>query len=625
MPREPWQIRRIQYDDLIVTPQWRNEIEDYCPDQVSGYDSETLNGKARLLTDSNRAFCHPQNFAECLKFLTRRKNRNSMGWWYNLDYDFSAILKWLDAKTVTEFIVDESMLFHDGPTIYKIKYIRKKCLSIVVNRYTFNFFDVMNFLPGGLDKNAKKYLGDKKISPPVDWKNTTIEDLYSPAMIEYCVQDSILTAQLASLLIKTCNGFGIYSQAYYSEASLAAHYFRKNCTIPKLSEISKGKALRTRLAWQAYRGGWIQTYKRGAFDQVTVYDINSAYPAQIAALPDLTRGRFVYQHGDKEPPPDAKMGWMDCYIITDLYGKDGAEKDPYGAHYFNPVATYIPGKSMNYYFRGVIRSTITMLEYDALKHYYQIIPLQSYYWIPEKEIKYIYKDVINKLYELKSTYKNGDQNFYHLTKILMNGFYGKLIQKIKTVKNGNVKWKTGQLFNPFHGSYVTAYCRVKVFQYIQKYVNPESVIGIMTDSVATSEPPFCRSKEDFGKGLGQWSLDKQGPAVFLGSGMYTVKKPGGGFTTAGRGFHGINKLNFFELLKENFLSDEIKLPQTVRLTYKEALRLKKYDKFNIIENGIKALNVNMDKKRFWKNNFVTCGDALQMVVESEPFYANMEG
>jgi hypothetical protein len=497
MPREPWQIRRIEYTDLTIKPQWRTEINDYYPDKILGYDTETFNGRALLLADSDGAYCHPTCFLDCLFFLTRRKNRGSLGWFYNIDYDVSAILKWLDEKTVAEFSQTETMDFYDGPTTYKIKYIRKKCFSIKVNKCIFEYFDVMNFLPGGLDKNAKKYLGKNKTDNPVDWKKTKKADFKKPEMIQYCIDDCVLTKDLAQVLIDTCNGFGIFSKAYYSEASLAAHYFRKNCEIPRLSEISKGKALRNRLAWQAYRGGWIQTFKRGSFDDVTVYDINSAYPYEIANLPDLTGGSFVYRHGARQPPAGAVMGWMDCFIYTDVHGPDDAWKEPYGPHFFNPVATYIAGKGMNYYFRGSIRSTITMLEYDVYKKYFPIEPIQAYYWIPEKEINYIYRPIIHKLYDLKSTYKTGDQNFYKLTKILMNGFYGKLIQKTRKVKNGKIRWETGQLFNPYHGSYVTARCRTEVFKYIQESVYPEDVIAVMTDSVATTRPPVLQTGRPF--------------------------------------------------------------------------------------------------------------------------------
>jgi hypothetical protein len=177
-------------------------------------------------------------------------------------------------------------------------------------------------------------------------------------------------------------------------------------------------------------------------------------------------------------------------------------KNPTAPIFSTPVATYIAGKGMNYYFRGSIRSTITMLEYDVYKKYFPIEPIQAYYWIPEKEINYIYRPIIHKLYDLKSTYKTGDQNFYKLTKILMNGFYGKLIQKTRKVKNGKIRWETGQLFNPYHGSYVTARCRTEVFKYIQESVYPEDVIAVMTDSVATTRPPYYKRADRFGKKTG---------------------------------------------------------------------------------------------------------------------------
>jgi hypothetical protein len=134
------------------------------------------------------------------------------------------------------------------------------------------------------------------------------------------------------------------------------------------------------------------------------------------------------------------------------------------------------------------------------------------------------------------------------------------------------------------------------------------------------------SRNRFQKDLGAWGLDMEGEAVFIGSGLYTIRdKVSGKVKTATRGFKTTDRLDFFDMLYENKDRGAIELSQTVRLTYKEALRVKKFVDWNLIKDGIKRININCDNKRIWAGQWATCGDVLTSTVDSAPYFVNMFG
>lgn len=603
-------MTRVRWEDLRVKGQYRPELKPYYHDDLIAYDTETIDGRAILITDSKGNHIFPESLEDCLNFLTRRKYRSVMGWFKNIKYDTEAILKWCDEKTIKEFKPTcEMNIFSDDGKI-ELKYIPGKMLKITKNKHVFIFYDIGNFLRGALDDLANKYLGERKLKAPVEWSpDLTIDDFKTPAMLEYCKRDSLLTERLARVFMDACNSFGIFSKNYCSPASLATHYYLTKIDIPTLRDMGGGRNYYLKTAYAAYKGGFISSFKKGYFPKIYVYDINSAYPYAMTKLPNLAKGKFIT--GFREIPKDSYMGWFECLIES----KPEHLEKGLGPPHISPVPIYVRKFNRNFYFAGRIKATITLLEYEALKNDFNITPLKGVFWRPTEDIEYLYADVVNELYKLKSDYKGKDKNLYSVVKTVLNGFYGKTIQKIP--RDESNEFNTGNLFNPYHASYITAHSRIQVYEFIKRH-GIFGCVGVMTDGVAMEH----KVDEPLTKALGDWDLDIVGEAVFIGSGLYTVRS-GDKVKTATRGFKITDRYDFFSLLANNLETDKITMPQRVRLSFKEALRLKKFDKWNLIEEGIKKININCDLKRDWVREFNNCHDALNSVIESNPYIVNM--
>ena len=606
-------MRRINYNELFIKTQCRQVIEPYYFDKFLAYDTETIQGRAILISDSENNYIYPKNFEDCINFLTRPKNRDIIGWFYNISFDVEAILKWLSEDYIRE-LADHGFIKNLKLESLNctITVIDKKFFTIRRDKHNYTFYDIKNFLPGGLDKNAKKYLGKGKMTIPVDFGNDsdkTVEKfIRSPFGIKYCKIDSERTAQLAELFVGSCNKFQIFAKNFSSPASLATHYFQSNVKIPILSQVTgSGRSMSKKLAYKAYKGGFIESFKKGYFPEITLYDINSAYPAGLAQLPDMTKGKFYTTIG--KIPEGAYMGWMT--VVVEM-----KSNDIYGPAYFSPLPVYIKKLNKNFYLAGRIKTTITLLEYEALKDDFNITVIQGSYWIPD-ELDFLYKESVENLYQLRQQTK--DKNLDKVLKTILNGFYGKLIQKIPKKVNSKVynQFHTGNLFQPFHASYITANCRIQVYNMI-KHVGAHKIIAVMTDSICLEGQHYI----PVNKSLGGWSKEFEGECLMIGSGLYTLRD-GKKIKTATRGFQLSTDLDFFKLCEQNLNKDHIDLEQSVRLSYREALRVKNFTGWNVIGKSIKKININCDNKRQWTEPFKTCKDVLEKTIDSAPIFVQM--
>jgi DNA polymerase elongation subunit (family B) len=600
---------RVEFDSLEIRRQYRDNSNPFYYDDLIGYDTETYEGRAVLITDSKGAVCHPESFSDCINFLTRKKYRGVLGWFKNLAHDVDSILKWLYVDVIKILRDKGELRFSSETEKIELFLIDRKMLKLTRHKNSFTFFDIGNFLKGSLEKLAKQYLSIEKLEAPVDWKKVVPSDFKKPDMITYCKRDSLITEKLSQNFIDACNRLGIFTKNFCSPASLARHYFMSHVNIPTLGEVTRGRKLGVKFAYNAYKGGFISTFKKGYFEKVHLYDINSAYPFEIAKLPNLAKGRFVY--GKDKVAKGAFHGWMHVKIFSKSH-------DMYSPEYYNPIAIYIRKLNKNFYFGGNFECYITLDEYRILRNDFDIQIVEGYYWIPN-ELELLYNDIIYNLYEMKSNFKNKDESLYDVIKKVMNGFYGLLIQKIPIAESKH--FRTGNLFNPFHAAYITAGCRIQVYKAIKQF-GAHDLIAVMTDGIAFStEKDFDLSNE-----LGMWGPDMIGEGVFIGSGLYTIRNEIKS-KTATRGFSmrvtnrvddDPKSVDFFTMLSKNLDKTIMRLPQKIRLSYKEALRLKKFAEWNVIQDDEKRININCDTKRIWAREFKNCRDVLENVIDSQP-------
>lgn len=524
-----------------------------------GLDSEAYTtGEPFLFCFSDDSHCHAkdvfealfQNVYEGVKFVA-----------YNLKYEQGALFYHIPAELLAR-LREYGRCEYEG---YKISIIENKEVKISRAHKTRYIYDIYRYYGTSLDKASARYLDDHKIKSTKRFTPGVVaRDM--GRIIEYCTKDALLTKQLADLFISNLHKLQLYPRKLISTGYISGTHFAKihNCNINKL--YSNYPEL-VNAAWDSYNGGMFQVFKRGR-GKFWQYDINSAYPAQIAKLKTLERCEVF--SGIKIPQCD--FGFVDCEMLI--------------SSKFSPITVKV--NNLNIYPQGYVRRWITLIEYDYLKSRGNDIKVFEGWYIRCKD-EYPYKKEIERLYRLKAEYKGKDDMQYLLVKILLNSLYGKFLQITEVFdKDFQSHFRAGMLFNPVYAAYITAGTRVELCKVMD--TQPKAVCAVHTDSVVSDKPlPL-----ECDKLMGGWDFVSKGMGYIIGSGVYSI-----GRTVHFRGFD--RKLNLGHMIRKS-KGGKIEISQKLAQTWRQAI-FRNSEDINLFTDEDKILDLNFDKKRMWKSRF----------------------
>jgi hypothetical protein len=617
-----------------VEPRKRyNQVKD-----VYGFDTETENGKVFLIgyySKNNKEIHEGSDPDNVLKFLTQNKFRNTFNFFYNLTYDFQAIVKTLPYENIEE-------LGKRNFTVYKkyyIKYIDNKLLSICKlpkKKKIVKFFDIAQYYNHmKLDTAGEKFLKINKVNlqdegidiTRLSYNRYENDVVYRQTLRKYLFMDCEITYRLSekmySLMLDYLKPKAFYSQAYFSQ-----QYFLEN--INKSYHLPNNHVLQ--YALNSYQGGRFETVKRGFFKNTSIYDIKSAYPFWHSQVPEVNKGKWKLE---KEYDSNALVSLFKVKVdVNDLV------ISPLKYQLKDSLLIYPLGKMKELY--------VNKKEFEILREYSASLKIDNVWNYYDDEPEYPYK-WLEKFYYLKEKLKReGKTTESWIPKILMNGFYGKMIQTIKQkyytkeLVEGNEEnlvdyfvynnqkiyeyqyYKAGQLFNPIVANEITANTRCQLFNSCKKYM--DNVIGFQTDSIIVDK----KINLNEGNKLGDWNIENHNEElVIIGSGVYQVlnkDKP----KIKIRGFK--KNLDIYKILKENPMSKEhelqikrnYKLKKTMKMKYTDQVNKElltnndRFKLFNLLKDETRTFNINFDRKREWKRPFKNFKDVLNSQIISKP-------
>jgi hypothetical protein len=621
-------------------------------------DTETNNGIPFLLADSTGKYTTDKN--SMIEQLLSKDYKKTLNLFYNLGYDKNAILKLLSKKSLSFFstydytIEDdiyyggigaksfdiarankiESIEENKGYTITlengAVKERKNKPMTFLDynnNEYLLEqknrFFDLWQFFKyesqSSLDAVSQKYLMDNKT--PIEELGYDKSNLYlDDTIIDYCIQDCKLTKQLSDIVINACNSIGILFNKPYSCATISADYFFGNQEIrnPFYFLYQYGNYVYSpnldifRYAYYAYKGGRSEVCKRGHFDTVYEYDVNSMYPSEMVKLYDCFKCDWQKITGEELYNYDINniaYGFIKCNIKVP---QDYVLPLPYSKGFY----IYGYGDFNEYYL--TIHELYMMFDLGIIDKS-DVNIIDGWLGIKQNDDEYIFKDTIEFIYSERKKYDSLEfQN--PLFKIILNSIYGRMIEvninkrlddtidltdtdSYDIMDNEVIKkyYTSGKYFNPIYACYITGMSRVKLFNAI--YPHKESFVASFTDSVISTE----KIKVPVSNELGDWEYAK-GELTIIGSGVYRFVGKKEKIRT--RGIHikqeykkqdindNLYGINFDDLITQPFM-------QTKVMKLKESVRQDNLDDFNTFQQVPKRINLNFDKKRDWDSKFKT--------------------
>ncbi len=447
----------------------------------------------------------------------------------------------------------------------QVSYLPKKHLCLEPLKYytkgvkwaKTDCWDIRPFCGGGsLNTNARKHLDDTKLdfteeemgllgSLSAEGIQFTIDNW--DKILEYAEKDSSITARLAWKIV---NGFeinGVRMKRPYSPASVAERACLDRCNIPKMNTLIAERFETCLAAWSSYSGGWFESVGSGVWGfengqkGVQAFDITSAYPHVMWWLPDVNNGVWV---GTFEGDPESEcwdylnrtwnhysLSYFEAEVIfpegLNIY--PAAMKSESAGCLMNPRIVYG-------WFTG---DEIKEFEkWDAeinIERWAAFIPLADAEEAPDVEegIRYPFRPFIQHFYgnKLEQDLLKGtpeyDDEIRNINKLMICSLYGKNVQAIE--KHG-VR-VTGQLWNPFYASIITAGCRARMGEMIRingddsiLAVNTDGLIFKAADGLKVAENPMPVFFDGERVNLGDWDNDGEGILLLMMSGVYSIIK-----------------------------------------------------------------------------------------------------
>ena len=576
-------------------------------DDVYGYDTETYRGTCRLLCCSDgsiKSLLKP-SFKECLDFLFINASRNNAyRFFYNIDFDYNAILKLYNEyePSRTEIIrrLDKGMEYEING--YRISYIKGVMLTLRKGRKKVVITDLFRIFKMSLNSASIEFLKNEQKNV-IDGERLNVSLSYwkrnEKNIIDYCVQDCLLLKKLGLIFLEHLEKAEIEKPLYLcSPASLSKQHFRKKSWIPSISEIPKEIL---QIGYDAYYGGRFEIIRKGTFDKLYNYDVNSEYPEIIAKLPSFKYGLWIYYDNLEKLPDKECFG----YFYAELRIPD-----------WNLISTIpVRYKGMIRFPNGIHEGWYTWYDLDLMREF--IREIKECYIYEKSKSEYLPFDYeIKHIYKKKAEYKNKNKIMYMIFKLTMNALYGCFYEiHDNEQSDGSIERTTGILFNPVNASMITAFGRWKILKDVWNV--RDNLVGFHTDSILSEIP--LENYLDIGDGLGKWNLEAKGKGFIINTGMYQINDVVKGKYIRTRGVPLKYIGDWFEFAEKNknLSSKEFKIYRMVKLG--QALReYKNLDMVNIMKDNKKTININSDKKRTWFKSFDDFNEVLTSNVGSLP-------
>lgn len=600
------------FESLTISRQTRynerqKESHRLAPKLSYGWDTETYEGRCHLIAVSDASGnstryhyipLYPKDEAEEAHRLFKFILNMNRGWltsitaatnfFYNLDYDVRAILRWLPPDLWYDVSKGRKVEYLG----FTFRYLPSKVFTIGRGRHSISFFDMQQFYGKSLDYNARKYLNMNK-TEGIDAREigTQVKPWIEERdkIIEYCLMDCKILAGLADyfneMLYKALN---FSSKSFYSTGSLAQDYYLTNAFIPQIHTIPRDVLA---MHWNSYRGGRVEILQRGTFPKVYEMDIKSAYPAQMANLLDYSQGIWESTGADKYTTG------IEAGIYRINLSWNFPKIAPFPRHMDNSGVLYYPIQLLNHYDEYIVNEKeLEFLTKHDDKCHFEVIEGREFYSYHEKKP---FEDTIHRLFSLKE--ETNDEMERHLYKLLLNSAYGKTAQALPIDDDSPTKrYRTGRLWNPIYASRITSLTRLQLLEAALPMI--DTVVGLATDAIHTTTRPYIRNT---GK-LGSFELSGKGEeALVLMAGVRQV-----GNIVKGRGFSIPKGASLIELARP--FSDKKEFPVYFErpLGIFRALQSNRIQEMNNFVSERKLININGDMRRLWKNDFKDVSDAL---------------
>jgi len=539
--------------------------------KIFALDTETdRNGDIFLIADSDGNYLDDITPENLIKFLFQKRYQGTWNFFYNITFDAEVILKTFGEKILYNYKRTRKLKFAFED--YKLEYIPSKILAIRKGHHSTIFFDIAQYYHASLVNAYQQNIGalDEsylKIKQKRSAFTTSYYSHHGRKVREYCIQDCILTKELADHWTDLFyEAFGFYPMRWISSGYLAEKVLiNNNIPLPKFDQIPYKIQ---DIAWSSYFGGRFEVLKRGFIGTAYIFDINSAYPHALSIIPDFFSDNKKHNwRKSKKILENALLGFfkIECKIPNEKYVPPFA---------FNDGRLIFPS--------GKFQTFCTLAELQTVENpkYYKI--LKSWQYCDDNP-EYPYKDFVESTYQKRLRLKQAQNPLQLPLKIILNSIYGKTGQKVNR--------RIGNIFSPVIFSSITGITRSMLYRFVLENEIENDVVFFATDSVCTTKKLEYNSDK-----LGAFSFDNSADDVYvLQNGFYRFNEKWKQRGLGNLGTKEIEHLDTIERGDDLFYTYKVLRSNRLRSSILSD-SIPDIGKFTTFERQV---NLNADKKRLW--------------------------
>lgn len=449
---------------------------------------------------------------DCLDLLFRveEENRSALHIGFGFGYDTNQILNSFTRRELCEFDARTKIgRNYTWRGRIKFKYYPGKSLQITrgisgePDFVNIRIDDTFHFFQRKFIDVVRSYFPEL-VSEIEDGKQNRASFNYRDIdeITRYCLAENKILVKIMDRLRGHFEDYGLFLRNWHGPGTVANSSMRLHQIKESMANTPKEVK---HAAQYGYQGGRFELLRAGYYsDRVWQYDINSAYPSEIANLPSFKDGYWEYVTVYE---PEVYGIWHISYCDRGTVRED----------YFNPFRARpfffrnrkggisYPSRTENWYWQPEIDLWFEIP--GSNKEDFEI--KEGWVWRTnneEKPFEWV-KDRYLKRLELKKRGDGGERAI----KLELNSLYGKMAQRAGWYQSGDKIPRYHQLE---WAGFVTSATRAKLLRaYIQE---PEAIIAFETDAIFSMVPLDL----PLGEGLGEWTETSYDDILYIQSGFY---------------------------------------------------------------------------------------------------------
>jgi hypothetical protein len=506
-----------------------------------------------LLADSTgRELVHPDRrrltSEECLRFLVDSPKKMA-NVWYSFGYDVANIVYDLPQEKL-KYLREHNRVYYKN---FRISWIPNKQFGVTYRAAgcrckvkigpnerrsmkcehvkSFISYDVFGYFQSSFLATMKDWYktNDPKIIGIIERGKEargSFDSWSMSDMIEYNRAELVVLNEIMDNFREALRGANYRVNAWSGAGTLAAYWLKREKANQYFGEIPEEMKVARDCA---FFGGRIDAGVIGT-TQASEGDLQSAYPAQVATLPDLSKLKFVKVKGMLD---GRSIGLV--HVAWDL--PDDVRWGPFPYREADGSTKY-PLDGEGWYHAVEVRA--------ALRRFPSIRVIES--WESRGKLVYPFADAVRRDYTLRASFKHADPpNPAHVPlKLGLNSLYGKFAQRagIKELPDGTLRMPT--MHNLFYAGMITAGARARVNDAILAH-GDENVLKIATDALFVKGEWKVVEPND----MGSWEIESKTASVTIaGAGMYETRKPNGDVNKNKRRGFGGARIDYKDVIRK---------------------------------------------------------------------------